>query len=57
MQTCECTHAQQTTVRAVQLTGERAVMIINLEEPVSNEVIAELDAVPDLFGARLIDLR
>lgn len=37
--------------------GERAVMIINLEEPVSDEVIAELDAVPDLFGARLIDLR
>ncbi len=37
--------------------GERAVMIINLEEPVSDEVIAQLDAVPDLFGARLIDLR
>ncbi len=37
--------------------GERAVMVINLEEPVSDEVIAELDAVPDLFGARLIDLR
>ena len=37
--------------------GERAVMIINLEEPVSKEVIAEIDAVPDLFGARLIDLR
>ena len=37
--------------------GERAVMIINLEEPVSDAVIAELDAVPDLFGARLIDLR
>ena len=37
--------------------GERAVMIINLEEPVSQEVINELDAVPDLFGARLIDLR
>jgi D-3-phosphoglycerate dehydrogenase len=37
--------------------GERAVMIINLEEPVSQEVIQELDAVPDLFGARLIDLR
>jgi D-3-phosphoglycerate dehydrogenase len=37
--------------------GERAVMIINLEEPVSDEVIAKLDSVPDLFGARLIDLR
>lgn len=37
--------------------GERAVMIIKLEEPVSQEVIAKLDAVPDLFGARLIDLR
>jgi D-3-phosphoglycerate dehydrogenase len=37
--------------------GERAVMIINLEEPVSDDVIAKLDAVPDLFGARLIDLR
>ena len=37
--------------------GERAVMIINLEEPVADEVIAQLDNVPDLFGARLIDLR
>jgi D-3-phosphoglycerate dehydrogenase len=37
--------------------GERAVMIINLEEPVSADVIEKLDAVPDLFGARLIDLR
>ena len=37
--------------------GERAVMVINLEEPISQELIAKLDAVPDLFGARLIDLR
>ena len=37
--------------------GERAVMIINLEEPVETRVIERLDAVPDLFGARLIDLR
>ncbi len=37
--------------------GERAVMILNLEEPVSPHVIERLDAVPDLFGARLIDLR
>ncbi|RYG74612.1 ACT domain-containing protein, partial [bacterium] len=37
--------------------GERAVMIINLEEPVADSVIEQLDAVPDLFGARLIDLR
>jgi len=37
--------------------GERAVMILNLEEPVADEVIEKLDAVPDLFGARLIDLR
>jgi D-3-phosphoglycerate dehydrogenase len=37
--------------------GERAVMVIKLEEPVERAVITELDAVPDLFGARLIDLR
>lgn len=37
--------------------GERAVMVIALEEPVAPEVIAKLDAVPDLFGARLLDLR
>jgi D-3-phosphoglycerate dehydrogenase len=37
--------------------GERAVMVINLEEPVAQEIIDKLDAVPDLFGARLIDLR
>lgn len=37
--------------------GAQAVMIINLEEPVPSEVIEKLDAVPDLFGARLIDLR
>lgn len=37
--------------------GERAVMVLTLEEPVSLEVIAELDAQPDLFGARQVDLR
>jgi D-3-phosphoglycerate dehydrogenase / 2-oxoglutarate reductase len=37
--------------------GEKAVMVLNLEEPVSPEVIAELDAQPDLFGARQVDLR
>ena len=37
--------------------GERAVMILNLEAPVAPHVIERLDAVPDLFGARLIDLR
>ena len=37
--------------------GERAVMVISLEEPVSPAVIAELDAQPDLFGARQVDLR
>ena len=37
--------------------GERAVMIINLEEPIAPHVIERLDAVPDLFGARLVDLR
>ena len=37
--------------------GERAVMIINLEEPVSDDIIEKLDAVPNLFGARIIDLR
>lgn len=37
--------------------GERAVMVLNLEGPVPPEVIAELDAQPDLFGARQVDLR
>jgi D-3-phosphoglycerate dehydrogenase len=37
--------------------GERAVMVLTLEEPVAPEVIAELDAQPDLFGARQVDLR
>ena len=37
--------------------GEKAVMVLNLEEPVSPEVIAELDAQEDLFGARQVDLR
>ena len=33
MQTCECTPAQQTTVRAVQLTGERALALTHIAEP------------------------
>jgi alcohol dehydrogenase len=33
MQTCECTRAQQTTVRAVQLTGERALALTHIAEP------------------------
>jgi D-3-phosphoglycerate dehydrogenase len=37
--------------------GERAVMLINLDEPVSDEIIEKIDAVPNLFGARIIDLR
>lgn len=37
--------------------GERAVMVISLEEPVSPEIIEQLDAQPDLFGARQVDLR
>ena len=37
--------------------GEKAVMVLSLEEPVPADVIAELDAQPDLFGARQVDLR
>ena len=37
--------------------GERAVMVISLEEPASESVIEQLDAQPDLFGARQVDLR
>jgi D-3-phosphoglycerate dehydrogenase len=37
--------------------GERAVMVISLEEPVSPEIIEQLDGQPDLFGARQVDLR
>ncbi|HEX8833030.1 MAG TPA: phosphoglycerate dehydrogenase [Abditibacteriaceae bacterium] len=37
--------------------GERAVMVISLEEPVSEAVIKQLDGQPDLFGARQVDLR
>ncbi len=37
--------------------GERAVMVLNLDGPVPPEVIAELDAQDDLFGARQVDLR
>jgi D-3-phosphoglycerate dehydrogenase len=37
--------------------GERAVMVLSLDEPVSEDTIAKLDSQPDLFGARQIDLR
>jgi D-3-phosphoglycerate dehydrogenase / 2-oxoglutarate reductase len=37
--------------------GERAVMVISLEEPAPQSVIDALDAQPDLFGARQVDLR
>lgn len=37
--------------------GERAVMVITLEEPAPQEVITHLDAQPDLFGARQVDMR
>jgi D-3-phosphoglycerate dehydrogenase len=36
--------------------GERAVQVLTIENPVPPEAIAELDAHPDLFGARLVDL-
>jgi D-3-phosphoglycerate dehydrogenase len=37
--------------------GERAVMVISLEEPVEPEVIEKLNAQADLFGVRQVDLR
>jgi D-3-phosphoglycerate dehydrogenase len=37
--------------------GERAVMVISLEEPVDEEVLDKLNAQPDLFGVRQVDLR
>ncbi|MDF2440109.1 MAG: D-3-phosphoglycerate dehydrogenase / 2-oxoglutarate reductase [Abditibacteriota bacterium] len=37
--------------------GERAVMVISLEEPVAAEVLDKLNEQPDLFGARQVDLR
>jgi D-3-phosphoglycerate dehydrogenase len=37
--------------------GERAVMVIELEEPVAPEVLDKLNAQPDLFGVRQVDLR
>jgi D-3-phosphoglycerate dehydrogenase len=37
--------------------GERAVMVISLEQPIEEEVMARLNAHPDLFGARQVDLR
>ena len=37
--------------------GERAVMVISLEEPVEDRVLEELEKQDDLFGARQVDLR
>jgi len=37
--------------------GERAVMVISLEEPVGEEVLQKLNEQADLFGARQVDLR
>ncbi len=37
--------------------GERAVMVISLEEPVGQDVLDKLNAQADLFGARQVDLR
>ena len=37
--------------------GERAVMIISMEEPVPQSVLDELAKQDDLFGARQVDLR
>jgi alcohol dehydrogenase len=33
MTTCECTHDQRTTVRAIQLTGERQLSLTHVAEP------------------------
>lgn len=37
--------------------GERAVTVLTCEEPIPDEVLRQLDAQPDLFGARQVDLR
>lgn len=37
--------------------GEHAVMVISLEEPAPDEVVAQLELQPDLFGAQQVDLR
>jgi len=37
--------------------GERAVMVVTCEEPIPDSVIEQLEAHPDLFGARQVDLR
>lgn len=37
--------------------GERAVMVVTCEEPIPDEVLQQLEAHPDLFGARQVDLR
>jgi D-3-phosphoglycerate dehydrogenase len=37
--------------------GERAVMVISLEQPAPQHVLDQLDAQPDLFGVRQVDLR
>jgi D-3-phosphoglycerate dehydrogenase len=36
--------------------GERAVMVVSVEQPVPPEVLEELMKHPDLFGARQVDL-
>jgi len=40
-----------------QETGGRAVMVVTLEEPASPEVLEKINAYPDLFGPRQVDLR
>lgn len=37
--------------------GERAVMVVTLEEPIPEEVLRRLGEHPDLFDARQVDLR
>lgn len=37
--------------------GERAVMVISLERPLEDGVLQKINANPDLFGARQVDLR
>ena len=41
----------------IKAVGERAVMVISLENPVPQSVLETLNAQSDLFGARQIDLR
>jgi D-3-phosphoglycerate dehydrogenase len=37
--------------------GERAVTVLTCEEPIPDAVLKQLDAHPDVFGARQVDLR